>query len=395
MPMLSLSIPEKGVEKNNILHFSLLLIMKRILFTLAVIGFSMAIFAQSADYYSSVDEVMLRIPKSSTHSTTDIADYINHNFKSQQDKSRAIYIWIATNIQYDIKQKNVVYFNDNYAEIIENALKERKGVCMHFALLFNEIAQKTGIKSYVVFGYTKQYGKVDAVPHAWCAVQIDSSWFLFDPTWGAGYVQNSTYIKKLNNDYFKMTPQESIKTHIPFDPLWQLSDYPITNQEFYKESLPENKNRPYFNYRDSLALYEQSSKLEQAISSARRIEKNGVVNSLISTRLQSVNKKIEYYRYEKTMIALGAAVNFYNSGIEQLNKVIDYRNKRQVSAANSKELTDMLDLAEHDLIISDGKLKEISFSDSQNNKSIGQLQESIRQAKNKIKEQRNSLLQIK
>ena len=76
MPILSLSIPEKGVEKNNILHFSLLLIMKRILFTLAVIGFSMAIFAQSADYYSSVDEVMLRIPKTSTHSTTDIADYI-------------------------------------------------------------------------------------------------------------------------------------------------------------------------------------------------------------------------------------------------------------------------------------------------------------------------------
>jgi len=83
--------------------------MKRILFTLAVIGFSMAIYAQSKNDYSSIDEIMLRIPKSSTVSTTDIADYINHNFKSQTDKSRAIYIWLTTNIRYDIKQKNAVY----------------------------------------------------------------------------------------------------------------------------------------------------------------------------------------------------------------------------------------------------------------------------------------------
>ena len=369
--------------------------MKRIFFALAFIFFVAATFAQSENNYSSVDGIMLRIPRSLTHSTADIADYINYNFNSQTDKSRAIYIWIATNIQYDIKQKNVVYFNNDYTELIEDVLAKRKGVCMHFALLFNEIAQKTGIKSYVVFGYTKQYGKVDAVPHAWCAAQIDSSWFLFDPTWGAGYVQNSTYVKKLNNYYFKMTPQESIKTHIPFDPLWQLSDYPITNKEFYKESLPENKNRPYFNYRDSLALYEQSSELDRATSSAWRIKENGVVNSMISHRLESLNKKITYYRNEQTMIILNAAVNFYNSGIEQLNKFIDYRNGKQISAVNSKELSNILDLAEHYLMVSDGKLKGISFFDSQTGKSIGQLQESIRQAKHKIEEQRSYLLQIK
>jgi len=383
------------MEKNKFFEFSLFSIMKKIFFTLAVVYCSMAIFAQSANDYSSVDEVMLRIPKSATFSTTDMADYINHNFKKQADKARAIYFWITTNIQYDIRQKSVVYYNDDYTELMENVLTKKKGICMHYALLFNEIAQKTGIKSYVVFGYTKQDGKVDIVPHAWCAAQIDSSWFLFDPTWGAGYVQNSTYIRKQNNDYFKMTSQESIKNRIPFDPLWQLCDYPITNKEFYQEKLPENKNRQYFNYQDSLSLYEHSSEWDRAISSVRRIEKNGVVNSLISHRLETLTKKIKYYRDEKTMNCLNAAVNFYNSGIEQLNKFIDYRNERQGLAANSQKLTDMLDLAEHYLMISDEKLKGISFSDSQNNKSIGQLQESIRQAQRKILEQRNYLSQTK
>jgi transglutaminase/protease-like cytokinesis protein 3 len=348
----------------------------------------MAIFAQSANDYSSVDEVMLRIPKSSTFSTTDMADYINHNFKKQADKARAIYFWITTNIQYDIRQKSVVYYNDDYTELMENVLTKKKGICMHYALLFNEIAQKTGIKSYVVFGYTKQDGKVDIVPHAWCAAQIDSSWFLFDPTWGAGYVQKGTFIRKLNNEYFKMNPQNSIKSHMPFDPLWQLSDYPITNQEFYSENLLENKNRPYFNYRDSLALYEQSSELEKAISSARRIKRNGVVNSLISNRLQNIYDKIEYYEYEKTMTTLSTAVKYYNSSIENLNNVIENLNNKQGLATNSKELSNMLDLAADSLIISEEKIKEISTANAQAKKSIQNLQESIKDVRNKIQQQR-------
>lgn len=286
--------------------------MKKILILFVIgIGYCNVVFSQAADDFLLVDQRMLQIPTSSTLSTTQIANYINQNFENQSDKSRAIFIWIATNIAFENKQTKIFYNPDDYADLIKQTLASGKGVCMNYALLFNEIASKTGIKTFLVFGYTKQFEKVDIVNHVWCAAQIDSSWFLFDPTWGAGYVQKATFIRKLNNDYFKMNPQKSIKSHMPFDPLWQLSDYPITNQEFYSENLLENKTRPYFNYRDSLALYEQSSELEKAISSARRIKRNGVVNSLISNRLQNIYDKIEYYEYEKTMITLGTAVKYY------------------------------------------------------------------------------------
>ena len=363
--------------------------MKKILI-LFVIGicYSNAVFPQAGDDFLLVDQRMLQIPTSSTFSTTQIANYINQNFEKQTDKSRAIYIWIATNISYDNKQTKIFYNPDDYADLIKNTLATRKGVCMNYALLFNDIASKTGIKTFLVFGYTKQYEKIDIVNHVWCAAQIDSSWFLFDPTWGAGYVQKGTFIRKLNNDYFKMTPQKSIKSHMPFDPLWQLSDYPITNQEFYSEILPANKTRPYFNYRDSLALYEKSTELERAISSAHRIERNGVINSLISNRLQNIYEKIEYYEYEKTMTTLGTAIKYYNSSIENLNNVIEYMNNKQGLATNSKELNNMLNLAADSLIMSEEKIKEISTANAQAKKSIRDLQESIKEVRNKIVQQR-------
>ena len=363
--------------------------MKKILILFVVgIIYSKAAFPQSADDFLLVDQRMLQIPTSSSLSTTQIANYINQNFEKHTDKSRAIYIWIATNISYDNNQTKIYYNPDDYADLIKKTLATRKGVCMNYALLFNEIASKTGIKTFLVFGYTKQFEKVDIVNHVWCAAQIDSSWFLFDPTWGAGYVQKGTFIRKLNNEYFKMNPQNSIKSHMPFDPLWQLSDYPITNQEFYSENLLENKNRPYFNYRDSLALYEQSSELEKAISSARRIKRNGVVNSLISNRLQNIYEKIEYYEYEKTMNTIGTAVKYYNSSIENLNNVIENLNNKQGLATNSKELSNMLDLAADSLIISEEKIKEISTANAQAKKSIQNLQESIKDVRNKIQQQR-------
>jgi transglutaminase/protease-like cytokinesis protein 3 len=63
--------------------------------------------------------------------------------------------------------------------------------------------------------------------------KIDGSWYIFDPTWGAGYV-NKYFIKKLNNAYFKVEPAQIIASHIPFDYLWQFLNYPITNGEFMK-----------------------------------------------------------------------------------------------------------------------------------------------------------------
>ena len=72
---------------------------------------------------------------------------------------------------------------------------------MHYAAVFNDLANKVGVRTYVIEGYTKQYGKIATLGHSWCASQLDGKWLLFDPTWGSGYVLNQTYVKKLNNSF--------------------------------------------------------------------------------------------------------------------------------------------------------------------------------------------------
>lgn len=117
---------------------------------------------------------------------------------------------------------------------------------------------------------------------------------MFDPTWGAGYIENEKYVKKLNNKFYKVEPKSLISSHMPFDYLWQFSEYPITNQEFYDgKALSENK-RGLYNFSNEIITFQGLSDLEKAKTSAERIEKNGLKNKLISDRLEFQKKKIDY-----------------------------------------------------------------------------------------------------
>jgi transglutaminase/protease-like cytokinesis protein 3 len=73
--------------------------------------------------------------------------------------------------------------------------------------------------------------------HAWCASKIDNQWYIFDPTWGSGFVNNGKFVNAFDDRYFKANPSEIIASHMPFDYMWQFLTYPISNQEFYNEVL--------------------------------------------------------------------------------------------------------------------------------------------------------------
>ncbi len=70
-----------------------------------------------------------------------------------------------------------VHFYQNPKEIVDKVLNTKKGICMHYAELFNDLANQVGIKSFVISGYTRQNGFVDYIPHAWCAGLIDWNGF--------------------------------------------------------------------------------------------------------------------------------------------------------------------------------------------------------------------------
>lgn len=278
--------------------------------------------------YLAIDKKALQLPDSLTKTTQGIANYVMANFETDNEKTRAIFIWLTTNIQYDVENMFILNFYEKKEDKIKKSLETRKGICENYAILFSDICIKAGIKSFVVEGYTKQNDSVDFVPHAWCAAFVDNSWYLFDPTWASGYIHSGTFYKKINTNYFKVGPATYIKSHIPFDYLWQFLNYPVTNQEFYEGKTDQNNTKPFFSFTDSIQEFEKQNYTAQLQSTAYRIEKNGIKNSLIFDRLQYIKAELKNERKNNAINLYNTAVNDFNAGINGFNHYINYRNKQ-------------------------------------------------------------------
>jgi Transglutaminase-like superfamily len=367
--------------------------MQRIQLIISLILFSTVLTAQkvAVNEFAAIDKKVLQLPDSLSATTQNISSYITANFKTDKEKSRAIFIWVATNIQYDIENMFALNFYENTNDKIDKALKTRKGICENYAALFNDICQKSGIKSFVVEGYTKQNGFTDYIPHAWCIALIDSAWFMFDPTWGSGYISNRKFYKQINNSYYKANPAALIKSHMPFDPLWQCLHYPITNQEFYEGNTSQNKLKPFFNFNDSINLYERQDHIEQLVSAAARIEKNGLKNSLLFDRLQHIKLEVENYRQNTVVELYNGAAADYNESINAFNAYSQYFNKQFTPLKADAEIQQMLDTVATKLKAAKEKLNQIVNPRTDINAVMIQLNKSIDGAAIQLKEQQRWL----
>ncbi|MBI3520167.1 MAG: transglutaminase domain-containing protein [Bacteroidetes bacterium] len=139
--------------------------MTLIKYILFLILTTSVVFAQKTtiNEFAAIDKKALLLPDSLTKTTDQIASYINSNFITDKDKSRAIFIWVASSIQYDIDNMFALNFYENKNDKITKPLKTRKGICENYASLFTDICIKSGLKSYVIEGYTKQNGFADYI----------------------------------------------------------------------------------------------------------------------------------------------------------------------------------------------------------------------------------------
>lgn len=382
----------------NTIRYSIMNRIKQTIFCSILLIFSQALFAQkkTINEFAAIDKKALQLPESQATTTSKISDYIKANFNTDKEKSRAIFIWIATNIQYDVENMFAINPQEKYEDKIAKPLKTRKGICENYAALFNDICAKSGIKSYVIEGYTKQNGVINNLPHAWCAALIEGDWYLFDPTWGSGYVNGGKYYKKINNVYYMAKPSVFIKSHIPFDYLWQYLYYPITSQEFQEGKTEINKTKPYFNYIDSIRAYESQNHMDQLTSSANRIEKNGVKNSLTYNMLQYLKVEIENDRQNKIVSLYNAASADYNDGINKFNEFVDFRNKQFTPKRADSDIQQLIDAAENKLKeakakLAKAKLAQINSTDANTTNMVIQFTKAIDDAITHITEQQEWL----
>jgi transglutaminase/protease-like cytokinesis protein 3 len=290
---------------------------------------------------TSVDALALKIPEASTYATSGLVNYLKQNFYPDSARVRAIYVWIANNIAYDVPRLLAKNANGEFKpQPSEDVLKTRAAVCQGYATLFVDLCTGLGVKAVLISGYGKIANTITP-SHAWVGVEMNGNWYLFDPTWGAGYVQNNRFIKSFNNIFFKVPPEQMIKDHMPFDPMYQFVNHIVSNKEFLEGQTAINTNKPFFNYRDSIAQFAHLSEAEKFKARVRRLEANGVQHEVIRQELMELKKGTEVYgsndKFEQ-------AVTIFNKTTDLYNEYIKYKNQKfnNIEDNRIKEMMDTI-----------------------------------------------------
>ena len=359
-------------------------------YALLYVSFS---FGQAKADYSRIDSPISKIPTSATVSTAAIANYIQSKFTTPDDKIRAVFYWTTANISYDVANRISLQQDQLLEDRIAKTLKSRKGVCKNYAEVFSDLANKLGVETVIIRGYTKQYGEVGRIPHAWCASKLSGNWYLFDPTWAAGYIDGGQFKKRLRDTYYKVQPQEMIVSHMPYDYVWQFLNYPITNAEFSTGKLLPSKAKKHVDFEQEIAKATMQDEEQQLIASSKRIRENGITNTMIAEMLSYNDRKITYVQEERSLEQLNLILKKYNEGVAELNQFIAFKNRQFKPLKNDNLIKNMI-LSPYDKLLwcqkSLGNLGQLSDA---NRQSVNGLQQSLNAALQMTMEHKNFVYQ--
>ena len=190
----------------------------------------------------------LKAPKSVRRDYKKLAHFLCDDLQGDAQKVNAIYNWVTHNIKYDVA---AMQKGDLKRPEVKQVLKRRKALCDGYSDLFRDLCNEVGIRALSISGYARDWMFDDSdkfyMPrHAWNVVAIGDRWYPVDVTWGAGVIGQfpnkiQRTIKKAsknpiqqagklrfkyryNPKWLMTAPGEFRIKHLPYDPLWQLTD---------------------------------------------------------------------------------------------------------------------------------------------------------------------------
>jgi len=264
----------------------------------------------------------------------------------KEDTIKSVFDWIADHIDYDVKKLKKITKTANpqstekREERIEDVLKSKKGVCQHYSELLDEIVKELGYESFMVTGYTKKENEeVDRTfGHAWNAIKVNGQWRLYDVTWGSGGVRNNKkYIKKYKPEWYNVAPDEMIKTHIPFDPIWQLLENPIPYVSFDMDLLAAASKEKY-NFQDKINTWFTLSKKKQLSKLIERMEAMKAVGDcspLVENYLKNRKQHLTYHQNKEKYAETSAKTVEINAANTVMREVANTFNQ-YIAAKNNR-----------------------------------------------------------
>jgi transglutaminase/protease-like cytokinesis protein 3 len=196
---------------------------------------------QGSDFYKA-DSVAELYAAHSLEDLKGLADKLSAPFRTDQEKFRAIYKWVCSNIEVDYelvalnKRKRAKLQGDKLTKWNEKfnrtvflmLLQKKKTICTGYAYLIRELAFHAGLPCKIVNGFAKPGGLPSDgsrnINHSWNLIQLNNKWYLCDATWSSGIFNRTTnqFTKKYNDHYFLTDPSIFSRDHAV---QFQNSDY--------------------------------------------------------------------------------------------------------------------------------------------------------------------------
>ncbi|EAZ95396.1 hypothetical protein FBBAL38_06840 [Flavobacteria bacterium BAL38] len=352
--------------------------------------FQSIIFAQVKNSYSLVEKQMRLISVEQSKSTKEIANYIKLSFKGEELQIKAAYFHVISTISYDVNYNFSTELFSSDEDFVSKTIETKKGVCIHYAKYFKSIVDQLGFQCQIITGYTKLNNQIGNLSHAWCTIKMkDGKWYVFDPTWDAGYVKNQQFVRNIISKHFKMLPSTAIISHMPFDYLWQFTQEPISNREFYNGKAYENKPKRNYDYQVEIDKYLKLSEIDKAFESSERIQENEIINDLILEQYTYMKNVFNVSRYNKNIEKFNEVIEDYNVAIVLLNDFIIYRNKGFTPVFSDAILLEMIKTPTDKLENIQKEVSLISSVGKENAANFNELKSSIAESVKQSQEQYN------
>ena len=335
-------------------------------------------------------------PYNDTPETKKLALQITKDLQTDSLKVIAIYNWVKTNIVYDSVRFKKIYINRETERELNlnncsNTLSKRKAICSGFSFLFASLCEVVGIDCFPVYGYARVPDEpLDTPNHVWAVFKISQKWFLADPTWDSNSFEYYKHegLKEFPNNFFMTEPNEFLVRHFPLDPLWQLSEKPVSfidwRDENFMSEVFQNKNS--FNLLDSLKKFESLSINDRFLNGINRIAKD---------KNYSYIGFNELFNYHSSIFSEEAnSYNDFNKRINLNNRNINEMAKKYLP--HKKEIFDRLNLLEITFTKVKNYYKQLRLTYPKNrnhyfNLPVEEIEKTFQQADEYLLEERKSI----
>ncbi|WP_256757224.1 transglutaminase family protein [Cohnella sp. WQ 127256] len=108
------------------------------------------------------------------------AKELTKSSKTDDEKVKAIYNYIVSNVRYDTELAKIV--KTDYIPNINDTLATGKGICYGYATLFAAMLRSEGIPTKLLMGTAEAVSEY----HAWNEVYVGGKWIVVDTTVDAG-----------------------------------------------------------------------------------------------------------------------------------------------------------------------------------------------------------------